>query len=139
MSKNNILSEPTHLTQKEISDYFVFLKIADCKLKEIYTYFPEIFNSFAKASNFNKLKMILSEKQIHNGIYDKTTIRLKQDYVKSILKSLKNMIEAPRKRFCPNEKLMNWHDAFDVLIKATSSITVENKIGVKKTLKELCM
>lgn len=141
LSKYNISSEPssTLLTQKETSDYFTFLKVADNKLKEIYTYFPDTFNAFAKSSNFNKLKMILSEKHVVNGIYDKITIRLKQDIVRSILRNLKNMIGAPRKRFCPNEKPLNWHDAFGTLIKAVSSNAVENKNEVKERLKELSM
>ncbi|OMJ82358.1 hypothetical protein SteCoe_16958 [Stentor coeruleus] len=144
MGKRQIPSEnlPTSiLDPKETSEYFTFLKEADEEFKDSYKAFPDTFRAFSQNQDFNRLKTILTEKFLPNGVYERKITYLKQRYVIRMLNLLKDMIGAPRKISCMNERgeHMNWHEAFDSFINITSSQCSKNKLQVKDKLKELWM
>lgn len=144
MGKHQIPSEnlaTSVLDLKETSEYFAFLKQADEEFKDSYRAFPDTFRVFSQNQEFNRLKTILLEKFLPNGVYERKIIYLKQRYVIRMLNLLKDMIGAPRKISCLNERgeHMNWHEAFDSFINVTSSQCSRSKLQVKDKLKELLM
>lgn len=138
-SKNIMLGQSQILNNKDVMQYFGFLKEADDKFKEIYDINPEVFKIFAKSSDFNKLKAFLGEKFNPNSRYDRNVICSKQRFVMKTLESLESSVERPKKRICmPYDiQYMDWSQAFNLFSMSLSVESSEKKLELKAQIKKL--